>query len=49
MLPYGHSVCLAAHPDARMFLGLLWPVKQISTGPGLMFEGPCKLGADTIK
>jgi hypothetical protein len=38
MLPYGHSACLPAHPDARMFLGLQWPVKQLGTGPGFVCE-----------
>ena len=38
MLPYGHSA-LPAHPDARMFLGLLRPVKQLGTGPGFVCEG----------
>ena len=33
------SVCLAAHPDAQMFLGLLWPVKTLCTGPGFVCEG----------
>ncbi len=51
MLPYhdGHSACLPTHPDARMFLGLLWPVKQLGTGPGFVCEGARKPGADTIK
>ncbi len=49
MLPYGHSICLPAHPDAGMFLGLLWRVKPLCAGPGLVCEGPRKLGADTTK
>ncbi len=49
MLPYGHSACLPAHPDARMFLVLLWSVKQLSAGPGFVCEGARKPGADTIK
>ncbi len=36
MLPYGHSAFLSAHSDAGMFLGLLWPVKQLGTGPGFV-------------
>ncbi len=49
MLPYGHCVCLPAHPDARIFLGLLWPVKPRCTGPVLVCEGPRKLASDNIK
>ncbi len=49
MLPYGHFAFLPAHPDARMFLGLLWPIKQVCTGPEFVCEGVRKPGADTIK
>jgi hypothetical protein len=54
MLPGCRSACLPSDPGASMFLALLWPVKPLCTGPGLVCEdrdrtNPAKLGADTIK
>ncbi len=49
MLSYGHYTCLPAHPDARMFLVLQWPVKQLGTGPGFVCNGAQKPGTDTVK
>ncbi len=49
MLPYGYSAYLPAHTDAHMFLGLLWPVKQLGTGPGFVCKGARNPGTDTIK
>ncbi len=49
MLPGCHSACHLADPDASIFLALLWPVKSLCTGPGLVCEDPAKLGADTVK
>ncbi len=48
-LPGCHSTCLPADPEACMFLALLWPVKALCTGPGLVCEDPAKLGSGTAK
>ncbi len=49
MSPSCHSTCLPADQEASMLLALLWPVKPLCTGPGLVCEDTAKLGSGTAK